>query len=229
MRDDERIGDGGRVDRHQADDPHLDAADLEQRRRPRPFRALPRPLVEHVRGENRVARLLHALEQDGQAEVELVVPQRRGGDADLVERVDHRPPLELVRQQRSLELVAAVDEQRLAGATSRVLADRAHPARQPIRSADRFVRVRSEEARSGRRKQSAVHVVDADDDQPLQPRRLAVRLALLGRSRAGPAADDEQCDGDGAEAVGHPRRLSPIPSDRCTGRLPEKCRLMTHS
>ena len=147
-----------------------------------------------------------------------MVPDRGRGHAERVEGVHHRSALELVRDQGALELVARVDEQRLASALPRIAADGVHPAAQPFGASDGVARPGSERARRGRREQRAVHVVDPHDDEAPQSR---LRGDLLGVARGwrGRTGEQQQGDRNGAES-GHPGdcRRSPVWMDRSNDR-----------
>src|SRR5207249_2697890 len=122
-------------------------------------------------------------------------------------RVHHRSALELVGDQRALELVARVDEERLAPALPRVAANGVHPAAQPLGAADRIARPGGERPWSRRREQRAVDVVDSDDDEA------ARRPAHAPAARAAARASRRQPRGAGwgkTRAGGSCAELSPI-------------------
>src|SRR4051812_47663789 len=104
----------------EADDSDSQTTDRRENARPRPRRPLPRPFFENVGGEERIGRLRETPAERGQPEIELMVADCGRGQPDAVEGVDYRTSLELVGDQRALELVAAVQHDGLAVVRARL-------------------------------------------------------------------------------------------------------------
>ncbi len=83
-----------RVDHRQAEEADVEAAESHQALRRGAAEGPARPAIDDVRGQPAELRLLHALDEDGRPEVELVVAERREIQAGGVERGDHLGPLE---------------------------------------------------------------------------------------------------------------------------------------
>src|SRR5207237_522600 len=168
--DDGGVRRGVRLDGGEADDADLHAAYREEDARARPGRALAGAFLEYVGGEERIGGLCEALAERGEAEIELVVADRGGGHADAVEDLDHRAALELVGDERSLELVSAVDHDGFAAVPSRLRADGSYPSGEPVHPSHRLYGEAGERLVGGRLQECAMDVVDANHRQLLDAR-----------------------------------------------------------
>ena len=175
-------GDDRRGRRRQADEADPDAVPLDDRPGPDPL-GVPAGVPEvDVRAEHGEVRIGHALHEDVDSPIELVVPDRGGVVADPVHRFDRRAPVREVRDRRALHDVTAGDDEE--GALGRRGALPRHVGGERGGSADGA----SVRPALFRRQQPSVRVVRGEDQR--------AGLRVRGGARRGSRDDGAEQSGE---------------------------------